>query len=121
MPNNYEVQRFQLITFASEREENAEYFQNSERDVFMKPYIYRNEMNLNLPNAPAQDDDRTRFEIILPSSITHNPFSAEANLQKLINEFQTKILHDYPSIPCAYCSILMMKDSTKWLPYNPEE
>ena len=42
-------------------------------------------------------------------------------LCNLLNEFNNKILFDYPKVPCAYCSILLMQDSIKRLPYDENE
>ena len=118
---NYSIHRFQLSMFVEEAEDHPEEQPTNLNDVSFEPYIYRNEINQNLSNTPTQNNDQIRFEIVSSPSTHYNPFSSEIKLQRLINQFQTKILHDYPSIPCAYCSILMMKDSTKWLPYDEEE
>lgn len=120
MPD-YQVYKFRLITSAEERQETPENSINIEQtDLLFKLYIYRNKINQNLLNAPIENNNHTQFKIVLQSSNT-NPFFLQNKLQYLITKFQTKILHDYPSIPCAYCSILMTKASAKWLPYNPEE
>ncbi|CAJ0843690.1 5013_t:CDS:1, partial [Entrophospora sp. SA101] len=39
-----------------------------------------------------------------------------------LNEFEIKILlYDYPSVPCTYCSMLMMGPSVMWVPYDSSE
>ncbi|CAJ0646180.1 15625_t:CDS:2 [Entrophospora sp. SA101] len=42
-------------------------------------------------------------------------------LQELSDEFEKKILYDHPSVPCAYCSMLMMRAVVKWIDYNLDE
>ncbi|CAG8714123.1 5125_t:CDS:2, partial [Funneliformis mosseae] len=42
-------------------------------------------------------------------------------LNNLLNEFQENILYDHPSIPCAYCSILIMNQTTNWIDYDTTE
>jgi len=32
-----------------------------------------------------------------------------------------KILCDHTSVPCAYCSVLMMSAAVKWVDYDPDE
>ncbi|CAH1764131.1 15333_t:CDS:2, partial [Entrophospora sp. SA101] len=39
-------------------------------------------------------------------------------LQKLSDEFKKKILYNHPSVPCAYCSMLMMRAAVKWIDYD---
>ncbi|CAG8705489.1 15267_t:CDS:1, partial [Cetraspora pellucida] len=51
----------------------------------------------------------------------HEPWQISDKLEELIKEFQEKILYDHPPIPCAYCSILMMNQTTYWIDYNDSE
>jgi hypothetical protein len=37
------------------------------------------------------------------------------------DKFEKKILCDHTSIPCSYCSILMMSAAVKWVDYDPDE
>ncbi|CAG8689017.1 10096_t:CDS:2, partial [Ambispora leptoticha] len=39
-------------------------------------------------------------------------------LKNLLDQFQTKLLFDYPSIPCAHCSMLMLESAVVWIPYD---
>jgi len=42
-------------------------------------------------------------------------------LQELSDKFEKKILCDHTSVPCAYCSVLMMSAAVKWVDYDPDE
>ncbi|CAG8670787.1 261_t:CDS:2, partial [Funneliformis mosseae] len=44
-----------------------------------------------------------------------------SKLNNFLNEFQETILYDHPSIPYAYCSILMMNQTTNWIDYDTTE
>ncbi|CAH1766630.1 3589_t:CDS:2, partial [Entrophospora sp. SA101] len=89
---------------------------------FLSTYVKRNEINQNLQNAPPNNQPN------IPSphyyshdSTTFQPWRPSKNLILLLEEFDKKILYDYPSTPCAYCSILMMSTSIKWINYNADE
>lgn len=46
-------------------------------------------------------------------------FIASPAFQHLMNRFSTNLFTSFPDIPCAYCGILSVRRSTKWL--NEEE
>ncbi|CAH1767476.1 13410_t:CDS:2 [Entrophospora sp. SA101] len=103
-------------------------------------YQNRSEINQNLSNAPSssiQLAPSNQNEIDFSPVMTPTTFQSSNNsstlpsrnhfwnptheLYNLLNEFNNKILLDYPKVPCAYCSILLMENSTKWSPYNEDE
>ena len=87
-------------------------------DHLLSTYTRRNEINQNLSNALLNNHP-------INFSSRHNtsfqPWSPSTKLKSLQMEFQNKILYNYPSTPCAFCSILMMSSSVKWIDYNPNE
>ncbi|CAI2197257.1 18286_t:CDS:1, partial [Funneliformis geosporum] len=91
---------------------------NHINDPLFLSYINRNEINQNLSNAPL--NNQTNHKLSNYDS-TFLPWFPSENFKLLLIEFNNKILYDYPSIPCAYCSILMMKSSVKWIDYNSNE
>jgi hypothetical protein len=81
-------------------------------------YIIRGEINQNLPNAPPNNHP---INFSSQHDMSFTPWRPSTELQLLQTEFYNKILYDYPSTPCAYCSILMISTSVKWIDYNPNE
>ena len=81
-------------------------------DPLFLSYVNQNKINQNLPNALLNNN---------PSNIPsyYNPtWHPSQKLRSLLMEFNDKILYDHPSIPCGYCSILMMKSSVKQIDPN---
>src|SRR6185369_7613301 len=87
----------------------------------------RNEINQNLvgnlKNVNNNDTepchDNTNFTMSsypLPSI-----WRPSQKLIELFNEFQYKILYDYPHVPCCYCSILMFRSKAQWVNYDQSE
>src|SRR6266516_2811461 len=99
----HNVQHFK---FLNSFQEDAEDSNQRPRVDFslIDPYVQCNEINSDLSNAPAivnainvrDDPDDTIIE-------SFPPWTPSPNLQRLLNEFETKILYDHPNIPCAYC------------------
>src|SRR5579883_1908638 len=79
-------------------------------------YTYRNEINQNLTNI--QGDIQSHINI---ESQIFQPWRPSAKLVRLFNQFQDVILHDYPHIPCCYCSMLMFKSTAQWTEYKSNE
>src|SRR3954471_9818002 len=115
--SNYEVHKFQLTTFFDVTIENLEVASSSKTNITFQPYIHHNEINQNMSNTSNYEND-VQFQMIVPTSIPHNHIIPEVNVASLILKFQSKILYDYPSIPCTYCSMLIMKSSAKWQTYD---
>ena len=107
-------------------------------DFIFDTYQNRDEINQNLSNAPSSSVriNSSDNNFIPIATVTTNyqsndhSYNVPSNncfwnptreLCNLLNEFNNKILFDYPKVPCAYCSILLMQDSIKWLPYDENE
>ena len=59
--------------------------------------------NLNLPTIYHNNSQR---------------FLSEA-FWRIYDKFQTKILKEYPDIPCVYCGRLLYKSKATWITYDP--
>ncbi|CAH1767075.1 3379_t:CDS:2, partial [Entrophospora sp. SA101] len=86
--------------------------QSSNNISFLSTYSKRSEINQGLGNVPS-----TRELLPPPFEMWH----PSKKLQELSDEFEKKILYDRPSVPCAYCSVLMMRAAVKWIDYDLDE
>ncbi|CAG8526168.1 6692_t:CDS:2 [Scutellospora calospora] len=116
MPD-YNIQTFHLTSFTEILTRSDDDPTISLTDNIFRLYTLRNEINQNLSNAFTNFNF---LELSLPSYEISN-FSYQhltLALCRLIHQFQTKILSDYPNIPCAYCSILISNSSVFSLPVH---
>ncbi|CAJ0904825.1 4022_t:CDS:1 [Entrophospora sp. SA101] len=118
--SNYNIQHYQFFNSTSDEYENSENpTENTHDDInIFQSYIHRNEINQNLPNNPRFN---TQLDVTHSFPMNPNlnlPWSPSLDLRHLLQEFENKILFEYPNIPCAHCSILMMKSNTKWIHYD---
>ena len=126
---NYRIKNYTISDFISSSS-NSEVHTEGAVDVsFLSTYVKRNEINQNLQNAPLDNQPNIPSSPFSHYHYHHHhhdptmfrPWRPSKNLILLLEEFDKKILHDFPSIPCAYCSILMMSASIKWIGYNADE
>jgi len=124
------IQHFYFSEYNSEDIEESNPHGNY--DFIFDTYQNRDEINQNLSNAPSSSVriNSSDNNFIPIATVTTNyqsndhSYNVPSNncfwnptreLCNLLNEFNNKILFDYPKIPCAYCSIFLMQDSIKWL------
>src|ERR1043166_10234174 len=65
--------------------------------------------NLNHSRTPNLNQQHN----IQPSYFRH--WRPDKQLQSLQKKFDEKILIQFPSVPCSFCSILMFPSSAKWI------
>ena len=116
----YSLRHYNIHLCASITNE-TEHESNTDSNIF-NTYTQRNETNQNLTNAQETNS------MLLPQPNPMNPlpliltpWRPSPQLLRLLNEFENKILHDYPHVPCCYCSILMFRSTTQWINYDPNE
>jgi hypothetical protein len=67
--------------------------------------------NLNHPRAPLNINSQQNFQ--LSSNFIY--WRPSRQLQSLQKKFNDKILIQFPSVPCSFCSILMFPANAKWI------
>ncbi len=69
--------------------------------------------NLNHSRAPSQLNINQQENFQLNSNFIY--WRPSKQLQSLQKRFDDKILIQFPSVPCAFCSILMFPTNAKWI------
>ncbi|CAG8830221.1 6_t:CDS:1, partial [Gigaspora rosea] len=81
------------VILSNLNEENS----NTSNITIFQPYTYRNEINQFIMNNPAPTSQHNQST----GSLLAFPFwRPSPMLKKLLNQFETNILHDHPHIPC---------------------
>src|SRR5436309_13227873 len=83
----------------------------SEGSIWNSVELYQNQ-NLNHSRAPPNINNY-QYHFHLNSNFIH--WRPSKQLQSLQKRFEDKILIQFPSVPCSFCSILMFPTNVKWI------
>ncbi|CAG8698855.1 1506_t:CDS:2 [Gigaspora rosea] len=92
------------------------------------PYSTRNDLNPTVTNEQINNNfnlalnNNTRSllpDIYNSPPTTIPPWTPTNKLLALYHQFESKILYNYPHIPCCYCSILMFRFAVHWITFDP--
>jgi len=102
---------FQYYTFATDLPSELSDHQNSP------------ESRLRSLQSQLQSYQQLRFSSIISTPINLNPlpiisWKPSTKFLKLLNNFDSSILNQFPCAPCAFCGRLMYPQKCEWLPYD---
>src|SRR5437764_12893193 len=82
----------------------------NERSIWNSTELCQNQ-NLNHSRAPPNINHESNF----PSNFSFMYWRPSKQLQLLQKNFDEKILIQFPSVPCSFCSIFMFPTNAKWI------
>ena len=103
--SNDSIYQYEISSYCNVFSINKRQNEHDMSSDIVNEFINQNEINQNVSNHQINihETNQVNFnDISVSIPLAFNPWRPSIELNNLLNEFQNKILHDHPHVPCCF-------------------